>query len=198
MTTTQFTARIPRPNCLELEEPAVTYFDPFEHEAIMHDFQVGKGTAKSDKEILAWAARLRYSHQILDSREEIKSFTSRLCDLASQWEPLGLVKMVLTLVRSTTRSGRAYGITPPENPDISTAHGEAFSERIQDPFPHYRPPSFFRPNFEGLSFASDCYGLSKRDRPHMAKKLGFVSEENPKQAPKKSIFRDFITRLVGF
>ena len=179
---------------------AVTYFDPVEHEDIMYDYQVGKRTARADKELLAWAARLRYSHQILDSTDEIKSFTSKLCDLASQWEPSRLVKKVLTLVRSTTRSGRAYGVAPPDNPEISTARGEAFKEKILDNFPDYRPPSFFWQNFKGLSFGLDCGGLFERNRPKMATKLRSVTEEperNPEQRHRRSIYHQFLTRLVG-
>ena len=105
--------------------------------------------------------RMGYSHQITGSRHEIKAFSSKLCDLASQWEPSRIVKKVLTLVRSTTRSGRAYGVSPPENPDASTAQGEAFKERILGVFPDYCAPSFFRPNFEGLFFTADCAGITR-------------------------------------
>ena len=158
------TPSVLRSNCLELEGPSallytqltptssppnprsrsrhsphlpatVTYFNPAEHEEIGRAYQVHNRTPRAEKELLVWAARLRYSNQILRSREETKAFTSKLCELASQREPSGLVKKVLTLVRSTTRSGRAYGVSPPDNPDVSTAQGEAFSGRMKEVFP---------------------------------------------------------------
>ena len=95
---------------------------------------------------------------------------------------------------------------PPENPDISTARREAFSERIDCIFTGYEPPSFFKTNFEGLCFVSSYYGLQPSwPRPKMAKKLGSVAEdlkpeepkpEEPKQTRKKGMYYQFLG-LIG-
>ena len=82
------------------------------------------------------AARLRFSVQLPDCqrkrknftsakvqipncRRETQAFSSALRDAVFGWEVPALVKKVLTLVRSVTRSGRAYGLDPAPTPVFS-------------------------------------------------------------------------------
>ena len=162
----------------------------------------------TDEELLASAARLRYFHQNRGCRDEVKSFTAKLRHLAYQWEPSRLVKNILTLVRSTTRSGRAYGLNPPKS-DTHTAQAEPFSDMIKEVFPGYRPPSFFGSNFRGLSFASDDW-MIRTERTRVKKRLRPVPECKPKDKPKDEpkatdrkvrlrsrIVRGFFSRLTS-
>ena len=88
------------------------------------------------EELLHSAARLRFSVQLPDCqrkrknftsakvqipncRRETQAFSSALRDAVFGWEVPALVKKVLTLVRSVTRSGRAYGLDPAPTPVFS-------------------------------------------------------------------------------
>ena len=95
------------------------------------------------EELLHSAARLRFSVQLPDCRRKMKNFTSAkvqipncrretqafssaLRDAVFGWEVPALVKKVLTLVRSVTRSGRAYGLDPAPTPVFVPKHAYWF------------------------------------------------------------------------
>ena len=86
--------------------------------------------------------RLRYAHQIPGSRDEIKALSSKLRHLTFQWEgPSKMVTTILTFIRSSTRSGREYGFTPPADHNTCTAQNpESFTERVEDIFADYCIP----------------------------------------------------------
>ena len=184
------TPSVLRSNCLELEGPSallytqltptssppnprsrsrhsphlpatVTYFNAAEHEEIGRAYQVHNRTPRAEKELLVWAARLRYSNQILRSREETKAFTSKLCELASQREPSGLVKKVLTLVRSTTRSGTCYGLTACDRPKMASKLGSVAEKEGE---------------VEGKLLEQQQFSLASPHRVNYSKPLGL---ENP-------------------
>ena len=113
-------------------------------------------TPRAEMELVAWAARLRYTNQ-----EETKSFMSKLCELASQWEPSGLVKKVLTLVRSTTRSGTCYGLTACDRPKMASKLGSVAEKEGE---------------VEGKLLEQQQFSLASPHRVNYSKPLGL---ENP-------------------
>ena len=142
----------------------ILYFSPEKLEEIRENYGVGcfewhlikddDGSEYSQKkwtaygnapvpgeDLLCSAARLRYSVQIPDRRCEIKTFSSALHDAVFEWEVPPLVKKILTLVRSATRSGRAYGMEAAV--DHNTPTLKIPNSLAGDVFWGYEPP-FFR------------------------------------------------------
>ena len=164
-----------------------------------HIFTSSVHPSSLEEDLLASAARLRYSHQNRGCRDESRSFTTKLHHLVYKQEPSSLVKKILTLVKSSTRSGRVYELTPPERNDIRTARAEPFSDLIEDVFPSYRRPSFFERNFKGLSFSLDGNPfMERKKRMRIRKKLRVIPEDNPKATERKVRVRRSIFNPLSF
>ena len=136
-----------------------------------------QGKRNEEVELLVSAARLRYAHQIPKARGELKVFRSKLLELAFQWDQSKLVKIILTLVRPATRSGREYGFIPPEDDTTCTAKApDSFNEIVTGWFPDYHEPSFLKAKQVSTKKLSFC-GVSQVTRVKMPTALSVVSED---------------------
>ena len=154
-----------------------------------------QGKRNEEVELLVSAARLRYAHQIPKARGELKVFRSKLLELAFQWDQSKLVKIILTLVRPATRSGRGYGFIPPEDDTTCTAKAhDSFYETVRDWFPDYHPSSFLQAkqvSTKKLSFIMSG-GVEQVRRVKMRTALAVVSEDQELRGPRKVFSVDSI------